>query len=341
MVKLTASGDGDAGDAFGTSVAIAGNFALVGSPHDDDLGGSSGSVYLFRRDQGGEDLWGRVSKITPMSGQPGDEFGLSCALAMVGRAGTLPVALVGRPSADWVEAEDAGAAHVLIGLDDTLLALPAIKDSFLRKHHPDLNEGAHPGLRVQKNGRNRAVVGFDGDEIAGFLNPKGEANPRRLVRATLALTIKITPQHWSEENPTVHAHRLEVDFAEGIGRDADLIGSVRTRGSGPGVTWNCAEDGEIANHRTECPSRGWDGGIFREPTALPVEHFEGQRGEVEWDVTADVQDGVNAWLLRKTAEWASGEVWYYSKDGAAIFDNPDLAPRLILEIEIEDEFVSD
>ncbi len=44
--KLTAS-DIAAGDEFGSSVAIRGNTALVGSLFDDDAGINSGSVYLF------------------------------------------------------------------------------------------------------------------------------------------------------------------------------------------------------------------------------------------------------------------------------------------------------
>lgn len=232
-VKLTASGDGDVGDEFGTSVAIAGDFALVGSPHDDDLGatGSSGSVYLFRRDQGGEDLWGRIGKILAVSGRAGDEFGRSCAL--LGRAGVSPIGLAGRPLADLLTAgwEDTGAAHFLLGLDDTLLTLPANKDSFLRKHHPDLSEGAHPGLRIQKEGRNRVIVGFDADDMAAFLTPKGVPNPPRLVGASLVLTISEAPRHWSErKSPGVHAHPVEVDFVEGNGRDAELRGSRQRRG---------------------------------------------------------------------------------------------------------------
>ncbi|MCI0536791.1 MAG: hypothetical protein L0Z50_16360, partial [Verrucomicrobiales bacterium] len=112
-------------------------------------------------------------------------------------------------------------------------------------------------------------------------------------------------------------------------------------GSAAGVTWNCPADTEIANHRTDCPFGGWEGGLFGLPTASGVTLFEDQWGEVKWDVTMDVRNGVTAWLLKKDPEDASGEVWFFSKEGAAAAEvgNPDLAPRLILEIAIEDEFV--
>ena len=44
--KLTAS-DAAADDQFGTSVALSGDTALVGSYRDDDAGSSSGSVYVY------------------------------------------------------------------------------------------------------------------------------------------------------------------------------------------------------------------------------------------------------------------------------------------------------
>ncbi len=46
MAKLLAS-DGAAGDSFGISVSVTGDTALVGAPGDNDLGGDSGSAYVF------------------------------------------------------------------------------------------------------------------------------------------------------------------------------------------------------------------------------------------------------------------------------------------------------
>ena len=48
--KLTAS-DGESGDQFGISVAIDDNYAVIGAGWDDDNGDSSGSAYIFRRNQ--------------------------------------------------------------------------------------------------------------------------------------------------------------------------------------------------------------------------------------------------------------------------------------------------
>ncbi len=79
VTKLTAS-DGAAGDEFGASVAISGDTVLVGAPRDDDNGGSSGSAYIFERDQGGDGNWGQAAKLTASDGAAGDVFGISVSL---------------------------------------------------------------------------------------------------------------------------------------------------------------------------------------------------------------------------------------------------------------------
>ncbi len=45
-VKITAS-DGAAGDLFGESVAISGDYAVVDAYCDDDAGANSGSAYIY------------------------------------------------------------------------------------------------------------------------------------------------------------------------------------------------------------------------------------------------------------------------------------------------------
>ena len=61
--KLLAS-DAWANDKFGTAVAISGTTALVGSPLNDDSGGSTGSAYFYERNQGGTGNWGQIKKVT-------------------------------------------------------------------------------------------------------------------------------------------------------------------------------------------------------------------------------------------------------------------------------------
>jgi hypothetical protein len=77
QTKLTAS-DAAAYDAFGHSVAIAGEYALVGAPIDDDHGTNSGSAYIFKRDGGS---WNEQAKLTASDGATEDYFGSSVAIA--------------------------------------------------------------------------------------------------------------------------------------------------------------------------------------------------------------------------------------------------------------------
>ena len=88
--KLTAS-DAQADDGFGGSVAVGGDTAVVGAQGEDAGGDAAGAAYVFRRDQGGADNWGEVTKLTVSDAQDFDFFGRSVAVggdtAVVGAVG--------------------------------------------------------------------------------------------------------------------------------------------------------------------------------------------------------------------------------------------------------------
>jgi hypothetical protein len=75
--KLTAS-DGAAEDWFGHSVAIAGDYALVGAYANDDNGSASGSAYIFTWDGFS---WTQQAKLLASDGAAIDYFGRSVAIA--------------------------------------------------------------------------------------------------------------------------------------------------------------------------------------------------------------------------------------------------------------------
>jgi len=77
QAKLLAA-DGAEGDAFGTAVAIEDDTILVGVPHDDSSGTSSGSVYVFYRHCVS---WTQVDKLTSSDGEPWDLFGSSAGIS--------------------------------------------------------------------------------------------------------------------------------------------------------------------------------------------------------------------------------------------------------------------
>lgn len=80
VANLTAS-DAQNGDEFGSSVAISGDYAIVGAYYEDGTGTSQGAAYVYGRNYGGADAWGEVMKLTALDAQSDDWFGYSVAIS--------------------------------------------------------------------------------------------------------------------------------------------------------------------------------------------------------------------------------------------------------------------
>ncbi len=80
LQKRLASNAG-AGDIFGWSVSISGDYAIVGAPHEDTGGLDIGAAYIFHRDQGGADNWGEVTKLIASDFDDSDYFGASVSIS--------------------------------------------------------------------------------------------------------------------------------------------------------------------------------------------------------------------------------------------------------------------
>ncbi|HAD15120.1 MAG TPA: hypothetical protein DCF33_22070 [Saprospirales bacterium] len=102
LAKLTAA-DGAAHDYFGCSVAISGDWAIVGA-YGSDPGNVSaqGSAYIFHRI---DDTWTQHSKITAVDGAANDNFGVSVSIEG-------DVAVIGAPNDDVGSITDEGSAYV-------------------------------------------------------------------------------------------------------------------------------------------------------------------------------------------------------------------------------------
>ncbi len=74
--KITAA-DASGDEMFGATVAIDGDYIVVGAPDDDDSGPYSGSAYIFKRSGGG---WAQQAKLVAADASSGDEFGSAVAL---------------------------------------------------------------------------------------------------------------------------------------------------------------------------------------------------------------------------------------------------------------------
>lgn len=74
------SPDPQESDLFGMSVGISGGTAIVSAPENGatgDLNNNAGAVYVFERNQGGQDAWGLVSSLRASDSAPLDVFGSS------------------------------------------------------------------------------------------------------------------------------------------------------------------------------------------------------------------------------------------------------------------------
>ena len=116
QAKLTAS-DAAAGDEFGNSISISGDYIIVGVKNDDDGGTNSGSAYLFVRDGVN---WTEQAKLKASDAASVDFFGWSVSIsggyAIVGAFG------------DDDNGTDSGSAYVYNGFTDPSPIIAGIID---------------------------------------------------------------------------------------------------------------------------------------------------------------------------------------------------------------------
>ena len=80
QVKKLVASDADAGDIFGVSVDVSGDYAVVGAGAEDGAGTTRGAAYLFFRNQGGTDNWGQIKKLMASDAVDADGFGFAVAI---------------------------------------------------------------------------------------------------------------------------------------------------------------------------------------------------------------------------------------------------------------------
>jgi hypothetical protein len=146
--KLTVAGAPDE-DGFGTSVAIAGDMAVVGRPGRGGLSPATGSVLAYVRVGA---MWTEDQVLTASDAAPADLFGKCISID----GGTL---IVGAPDADPNGLADAGAAYVFVRVGGTWIEQRELTAS-------DASPGDHFGCAVAISG-DAAMVGAPSDDNAG------------------------------------------------------------------------------------------------------------------------------------------------------------------------------
>jgi len=192
----------------------------------------------------------------------------------------------------------------------------AEKDSFLRDNKANRNEGINEILVVRSD--YRPVIAFSQTEIE---NAVGSLN---LQNATLRLYVESNNNNWGSDGQAIVVHNVTDSWVEGNGWN---FGN-NIKGTGSGVTWNCAIDTNIKNNKANCNPK-WNGGnfgVFATDTVIITDGLVNQF--IEFDVTADVQaflDGSaqnNGWIIKKTSESQNGRIDITSDEGTA--NNPEL-----------------
>lgn len=97
--------DATADDRFGYSVAISGDYAVVGAWADDADVPDQGSVYIFARVNG---TWTQQAQITALDRQVGDQFGASVAIS----GDYLVVGAPGRLGTEGIYTVEFGTAYI-------------------------------------------------------------------------------------------------------------------------------------------------------------------------------------------------------------------------------------
>jgi len=80
IAKIQAS-DAQIDDRFGVSVAIDGDYIVIGAYAEDENGDDSGSTYVYKRNSDAINDITQISKIKASDGQPGDYFGWSVSMS--------------------------------------------------------------------------------------------------------------------------------------------------------------------------------------------------------------------------------------------------------------------
>jgi len=77
-VQKVEASDAQPNDYFGWSVAVDGQFAIVGAPYEDSGASNAGAAYLFQRQ--GDGSWKEVQKLQASDAYANDQFGYSVSL---------------------------------------------------------------------------------------------------------------------------------------------------------------------------------------------------------------------------------------------------------------------
>jgi hypothetical protein len=248
---LTAS-DGAACDGFGEAVAISGDWAVVGSPNDDNANGTNaGAVYVFKKRPTGNRRWEQIKKLIASDASGG--FGRSVSITgdtiAVGAPGTSAAYVFSRDQGgteNWGQVQKLDPSNgvtnfgMSVGVgDDTIVVGTTAEVAFAFTY--DVNSNVwnsvarielqppnHLGSAVAAAGDVIAIAGYDDAGALGFIFER-DAGGLNHFGLTATLFPYDTPGHGSS---------IAIDG------DRVLVGtpSDNSPGTAPGAAYLFARD---------------------------------------------------------------------------------------------------
>jgi hypothetical protein len=298
--KVTAS-DGAAGDYFGMFVSISGNYAIVGSPWDDDNGNESGSAYIYRRDGVN---WIEEDKVTASDGAAGDYFGMFVSIsgnyAIVGspwdddngnESGSAYI--IRRDGGNWIEEHKIIAGDGGVG-DNFGYAVSIEGDYVIVGAYLDDNGGidrgsayifrSDAGTWIEEK-KITANDGADGDNFGGSVSLAGEyviigafQDDDNGDNSGSAYIYKRSGSIWSEQQKLIASDAADNDLfglAVAISGDYSIIGAPFNSdfGAGSGSSYIFRRNGTAWTEQHKITaSDGAQGDTFGDAVALSGEY---------------------------------------------------------------------
>ncbi|MGF1533343.1 MAG: choice-of-anchor D domain-containing protein [Bernardetiaceae bacterium] len=198
--KLVAS-DRAPDDSFGQSVAISGDYAIVGAYYEgDNTTGLAGAAYVFRKDAGGADNWGEIRKLTASDRAQVDVFGQSVAIS--GDYAIVGAYLSDTDASGSNAVTDAGAAYIFRkdagGADNWGQVRKLVAN--------DRSVEAHFGYSVSISGEYAIVGALLDDQDANGGNPQTDAGSAYIFRKDAGGT-----DNWGQIRKIIAADRAAAD----------------------------------------------------------------------------------------------------------------------------------
>ncbi|MBN1256229.1 MAG: hypothetical protein JXA52_00835 [Planctomycetes bacterium] len=200
QAKLIPSGSA-ADDFFGCSVAISGDYAVVGAVGCDGIGGDFGAAYIFKRNDA---TWTEQAKLVPADGELGDCFG--CAVAISGDS-----VIIGSYRDDD-NGNDSGSAYIFT------------RDETIWKEEAKLT--ASDGALADWFGKSVSISGDDA-VVGSYLKNSGAGS---------AYVFKRQGFFWSEQAKLIASDSEASDYfsyAVAISGDYVTLGAYGDDNSGP------------------------------------------------------------------------------------------------------------